>query len=74
MESKETDKRVTGRAGGIRLEEPAGDSGESGCKEKHYSADAIGGSEERRVPFWTFPYGRGRFQPWRRRLWELESQ
>ncbi|AIQ49372.1 hypothetical protein R70723_28425 [Paenibacillus sp. FSL R7-0273] len=23
--------------------------------------------------FWGFPGGRGRYQPWRRRLWELQN-
>ncbi|AIQ54862.1 hypothetical protein D3C75_404820 [compost metagenome] len=23
--------------------------------------------------FWGFPAGRGRYQPWRRRLWELQN-
>jgi hypothetical protein len=23
--------------------------------------------------FWSFPYGKGAIQPWRRRLWELQN-
>lgn len=30
-------------------------------------------SDTKSTLFWSFPRGRGRFQPWRRRLWELQN-
>ncbi|WP_340025788.1 hypothetical protein MHI24_11710 [Paenibacillus sp. FSL K6-1096] len=29
--------------------------------------------DTKRTLFWSFPRGRGRMQPWRRRLWELQN-
>lgn len=29
--------------------------------------------DTKRMLFWSFPRGRGRMQPWRRRLWELQN-
>ncbi|WP_342563045.1 hypothetical protein NST84_26460 [Paenibacillus sp. FSL R7-0345] len=26
-----------------------------------------------KLRFWGFPEGRGRYQPWRRKLWELQN-
>ncbi|UQZ33513.1 hypothetical protein C2I18_08135 [Paenibacillus sp. PK3_47] len=30
-------------------------------------------SSPAQVVFWSFPYGKGQVQPWRRKLWQLQN-
>ncbi|WP_405104376.1 hypothetical protein MHH28_17780 [Paenibacillus sp. FSL K6-1217] len=46
---------------------------DTGIKEQHDVNYAAENSDTKYTLFWSFPRGKGKLQPWRRRLWELQN-
>ncbi|NQX48997.1 hypothetical protein HQN87_27105 [Paenibacillus tritici] len=42
--------------------------------ERNEVYDTAGKSDNKYTLFWNFPRGKGKIQPWRRKLWELQNQ
>ncbi|WNS43001.1 hypothetical protein [Paenibacillus sp. MMS20-IR301] len=50
------------------------DADEAGVAERNETDYAAGEHDSKCTLFWRFPRGKGKVQPWRRRLWELQNK